>query len=124
MNRKEWKAIWRLLCDYSKGRSDVMISLLFHGIIPGIRPFISVVLTGKLIDAVYNGADFETIAKYALIAVSVYGILSVIFGISEKVFNRTWSICLRYKMVLSTRRVWLWTMSIWRMPRFMMADRS
>lgn len=88
MNRKEWKAIWRLLSDYSKGRRDVMIALIFHGIIPGIRPFISVILTGKLIDAVYNGASFEIITKYALIATSVYGILSIIFGISEKVFNQ------------------------------------
>ena len=88
MNKKEWKAIWRLLRDYSKDRSSMMIAMIVHGIIPGVRPFVSVVLTGKLIDAVYNGADFATIAKYSLIAVSVYGILSVIFGISEKVFNQ------------------------------------
>ena len=88
MSRKEWKAIWRLLCDYSKGRSSMMIAMFFHGIIPGVRPFISVILTGKLIDAVYNGADFKTIAWYALIATSVYGILSVMFGISDKIFNQ------------------------------------
>ncbi len=88
MNKKDWKAIWRLLSDYSKGRSNVIIAMIVHGIIPGVRPFISVVLTGKLIDAVYNGASFEVIARYALIATSVYGILSVIFGISEKVFNQ------------------------------------
>ncbi|MBQ8821351.1 MAG: ABC transporter ATP-binding protein [Lachnospiraceae bacterium] len=89
MNKKEWKAIWRLLCDYSKGRSSVIISMILHGIIPGARPFISVVLTGKLIDAVYNGADFEIIAKYSLIAVSVYGILSVIDGIAVKIYNQS-----------------------------------
>ena len=89
MSKKEWKAIWRLLCDYSKGRSEVIISMIFHGIIPGIRPFISVILTGKLIDAVYNGADFVTIARYSLIAVSVYGILSAIDGILVKIYNQS-----------------------------------
>ncbi len=88
MNKKDWKAIWRLLADYSKGRKNVLIAMVFHGIIPGLRPFISVILTGKLIDAVYNGADFTVIARYALIATSVYGILSIIFGISEKIFNQ------------------------------------
>lgn len=88
MNKKEWRAIRRLLRDYSKGRSAMMIAMVLHGIIPGVRPFISVVLTGKLIDAVYSGASFEVIARYALIATSVYGILSVILGITEKVFNQ------------------------------------
>ena len=66
-----------------------MIAMVLDGIILGVRPFISVILTGKLIDAVYNGAGFETIARYALIATSVYGILSVIYGVGVKIFNQT-----------------------------------
>ena len=88
MNKREWKAIWRLLRDYSKGRSHVMIAMVFNGIIMGVRPYISVILTGKLIDVVYNGADFVTIAKAALIATSIYGILSLIYSVSVKVFNQ------------------------------------
>lgn len=89
MSKKEWKAIWRLLCDYSKGQHSMMIAMVLNGVILGVRPFISVILTGKLIDAVYGGADFTTIARYALIATTVYGILSAIYGVSVKIFNQT-----------------------------------
>ncbi len=88
MNKKEWKAIGRLLHDYARERSYVMIAMLFHGIVTAVRPFISVILTGKLIDAVYEGAGFGVIARYSFTAVAVYGILSIIFSISEKVFNQ------------------------------------
>ena len=88
MNKKEWKAIWRLLCDYGKGRSHVIIAMLFDGVIQGVKPYISIILTGILIDTVYKGADFEKIARYSLIAVSVYVVLSIIDGISVKIFNQ------------------------------------
>lgn len=89
MNKKEIKAIYFLLRDFAAGGyKKILVCMVFLSIVQGIRPYITAVLTGYLIDAVYRNAAFMELLKYALIGTSINAIRMVIEGMLLKVFNR------------------------------------
>ena len=88
MNRKDWKNIFILLGDLMKKHREVVICMVLQGFFVGARPFIAVVLTGMLVDAVYAGADMQTLLFYAGVGVGVTFLLAVAESIMTMFFNR------------------------------------
>ena len=88
MNRKDWKNIFILLGDLMKKHREVVICMVLQGFFVGTRPFIAVVLTGMLVDAVYAGADMQTLLFYAGIGVGGTFLLAVAESIMTMFFNR------------------------------------
>ena len=88
MSKKDWKNIFFLLRDLMRKHKEVVICTVFQGIFVGARPYIGVVLTGLLVDAVYAGADMQTLLLYAGIGVGSACVLAVMESIMTKYMNR------------------------------------
>lgn len=88
MNKKQWKNLFALLGTLSGKHKDVLISLVLMSCFAGIRPYIAVILTGVLIDAVYAGAGLEALLKYAAIGVGGTFLLSLADAFLVMRFNR------------------------------------
>lgn len=56
---KDWKKIFALLGNLAENHKDVLVSMVGLSIVKGIRPFISVILMGMLVDAAYAGVEFS-----------------------------------------------------------------
>lgn len=70
MSRKDWKNIFILLGSLSEKHKDVLISLVGLSVFTAVRPFITVVLTGMLVDAVYAGVDSGLLLRYVAVGVT------------------------------------------------------
>lgn len=88
MNKKQWKNLFSLLGSLSDKHKDVLVSLVLQSVFAGIRPFIAVILTGVLIDAVYAGADVRELLQYAATGVGGTFLLSFADSFLVMYFNR------------------------------------
>lgn len=88
MNKKEWKTILFLLQELRLRHKKVLASMMLLSVSQGVRPYVSVVLTGLLIDAVYQGAPFEQLLRYALYGVGATAVFMLLESFTEKVFNQ------------------------------------
>lgn len=88
MNKKQWKNLFSLLGSLSEKHKDVLVSLVLQSVFAGIRPFIAVILTGVLIDAVYAGAGVRELLQYAAIGVGGTFLLSFADSFLVMHFNR------------------------------------
>ncbi len=86
--RIEWKYVVIFLKDFAKQNKDMLINSVLLSILGGVRPFISIVLMGFLLDAVYAGASIEELLKYALIALGVNMILRLIEARLREWYNQ------------------------------------
>lgn len=87
MNKKEWKTILSLLQELWGRRKSVLICMFLMSVSQGVRPYVSVILTGYLIDAAYVKAPFEQLLQYALTGAGVTALFMILEGITEKIFN-------------------------------------
>lgn len=88
MNKKQWNNLFSLLGSLSEKHKDVLVSLVLQSVFAGIRPFIAVILTGVLIDAVYAGAGVRELLQYAAIGVGGTFLLSFADSFLVMHFNR------------------------------------
>lgn len=88
MNKKQWKNLFALLGSLSGKHKDVLISLVLQSVFAGIRPYIAVILTGMLIDAVYAGADVRELLQYTAIGVGGTFLLALSDSFLVMYFNR------------------------------------
>jgi len=88
MSRKDWKNIFILLGSLSGKHKDVLISLVGLSVFTAARPFITVVLTGMLVDAVYAGVGLKLLSRYVAVGVGGTFLLQAIEGILVMYFNR------------------------------------
>ena len=88
MNRKEWKNIFALLGALVPKHTDELVSLVLLSLIQGTRPFISVLLTGGLVDAVYDGRPMEEIVNMGAIGVGGIFLLAAAEAVATMYFNR------------------------------------
>jgi len=86
--RIEWKYVVRFLKDFSKQNKDMLVNSVLLSILGGVRPFISIVLMGFLLDAVYAGAGIEELLKYALIALGANMVLRLIEARLREWYNQ------------------------------------
>ena len=88
MNRKSWKNIFALLGNISHNHKDVLIGMVGLSVFMGSRPFITVILTGMLVDAVYAGEGLRTLLYSTAIGVGGVFLMSVMEGFLTMFFNR------------------------------------
>lgn len=88
MSRKDWKNIFVLLGSLSEKHKDVLVSLVGLSVFTAVRPFITVVLTGMLVDAVYAGAGLEQLLQYVAIGVLGTFLMHAAEGVLVMFFNR------------------------------------
>lgn len=81
VNRRDWKYIWYVLRDFSKRYKAVLVSTLFWGIVEALKPYIAVIMTGYLLDGVYEGKPAKTLVLYALAGVGAVFVIAVINSI-------------------------------------------
>ncbi len=87
-DRIEWKYVVLFLKDFSKQNKDMLVNSVLLSILGGVRPFISIVLMGFLLDAVYAGAGIEELLKYALIALGANMVLRLIEARLREWYNQ------------------------------------
>ncbi len=88
MSRKDWKNIFILLGSLSEKHKDVLISLVGLAVFTAVRPFITVVLTGMLVDAVYAGVDSGLLLRYVAVGVTGTFLMQAAEGVLVMFFNR------------------------------------
>lgn len=88
MSRKDWKNIFILLGSLSEKHKDVLISMVGLSVFTAVRPFITVVLTGMLVDAVYAGVDSGLLLRYVAVGVTGTFLMQAAEGVLVMFFNR------------------------------------
>lgn len=88
MSKKAWKSIFSLLQELTARHKQMLVSMVLLSATQGIKPYVAVVLTGKLIDAAYQGASFELLLRYALMGTGVAAAFALLESFATKVFNQ------------------------------------
>ena len=88
MSKKDLKSIFALLGNLWQNHKDVIISMVCLSVFMGSRPFISVILTGMLVDAVYAGAELRELLYAAAAGVGGIFLMSALEGLLTMFFNR------------------------------------
>lgn len=88
MNRKDLKNQIRLIKDCCKmGETRTIVCMVATCIAEGIRPYISLLLMGRLLDLVYAGTDYGRMIRMALIAFGIEGIFSLAEALLHHRYN-------------------------------------
>jgi len=85
---KDWKKIPVLLGNLVDNHKDVLFSMVGLSIVKGIRPFISVILMGMLVDAAYAGVEFSGMLRYIAAGVGGIFLMAAADGVLTMFFNR------------------------------------
>ena len=88
MNRQDFKAILRLLSDFCRKQKKIVLNMTCAAVLEAVRPYITVVLMGFLLDQVYAGAQLEVLLGYALGALLVNMLLQMLQAWTRESFNR------------------------------------
>lgn len=88
MKREEWKNIIFLVLDFSKGNCIMTVCLFLDAILEAVKPFVSVILMGILIDLVYAGAPFDEMLQYAAAAIAFTFVCNLAGAFVLEQFNR------------------------------------
>ena len=64
MNKVEWKYVFQFLKAFAKEHKLTTFSCLVVSILGAIRPYISIVFMGFLLDAVYDGESYRVLLRY------------------------------------------------------------
>ena len=85
---KDWKKIGSLLGNLAENHKDVLFSMVGLSVVKGIRPFISVILMGMLVDAAYAGVEFSEMLHDITAGVGGIFLLAAADGVLTMFFNR------------------------------------
>lgn len=87
----KWEILdqFTLIRDYCKaGYRKVVLSAVGLSLLDGIRPFITTVLLGFLLDAVYEGAPFSRLLQLALTALGLEALCYCLSSILTEIHNQ------------------------------------
>ena len=88
MNKKDIKNQLRLIRDCCKlGETKTVVCMVVTCVLEGIRPYISLLLMGRLLDMVYGGAGYQEMIRMALTAFGFVGISSLVEAVMHKRYN-------------------------------------
>jgi len=89
MSKKDWKIVGIILKDLAAGYKKALVCMVVYFVADGIAPFVNVLLTGMLIDAVYEGVPFAHLLQLALCGTGVTMVFRLIVAFTQRIFNRT-----------------------------------
>lgn len=88
MKKQDLKNQFRLIRDCCKlGETKTIICMVITSILEGVRPYISLLLMGRLLDMVHRGAEFGQMVRMALIAFGFVGLSSLVEAAMHKRYN-------------------------------------
>ena len=88
MKKNDFINQFRLIRDYCKlGETKTIICLVVTCILEGIRPYVSLLLMGKLLDLVYSGAEYKEMIRMAVTAFGFVGLSSLVEAAMHKRYN-------------------------------------
>lgn len=88
MNKKEIHIYVKALRLFFKNKKRVFFCMVLNGVFIGIIPYVSAILMGRLIDAVYGGAELTVLVRYALCGTGILAILTLLRGITNVIYNK------------------------------------
>lgn len=89
LSKKDWKNQWRMFSDYCKmGETKTVVCMALTCTLEAVRPYVTLVLMGYLLDLVYAGTDYRTMLKYTGIAFFYTFASSCIESFCHKRYNR------------------------------------
>ncbi len=88
MNRQDWQVVWRVIFDFSKQNKKTMLSFFISNVLGAITPFITVVLMGKLLDAVQRQEETNELIWLALSAFGIQFVLQLIIYRTKEWYNQ------------------------------------
>ena len=75
MNQRDLKNQIRLIKDYcNMGETRTVVYMLVNCFLAAVRPYILLILMGRLIDMVYAGAEYGQLIRQVLHALGVVGL--------------------------------------------------
>ena len=78
MQKEELYSIKRLFLDYCKMDIKMPVICLIGAFLKSMAPYITIVLIGRLIDAVTLGVDVKTLIRWALVTIILSRLLTII----------------------------------------------
>lgn len=88
MNKKDIKNQLRLIRDCCKlGETKTVVCMVVTCVLEGVRPYISLLLMGRLLDMVWGGAGYQEMIRMALAAFGFVGISSLVEAVMHKRYN-------------------------------------
>lgn len=88
MNKRDWKAIWRIIKDFSAGHKKILVCMLGLSVTQSVKPFAAVILMGMLLDAVYAGEGFNVLLIYSLTGLGCACLIAAVGACLTKIFNQ------------------------------------
>lgn len=88
MSKKEWKLYIEVFRSFFRGKGLLFACVILNGILIGLQPYASVILTGRLIDAAYAGRGAAALVSYALLGAGVIALLMLGQGVTNVIYNR------------------------------------
>lgn len=78
MKKSDWKNIWHLFSDVMKYEKKTAVYCILTALLGGMRPFLYLILFGKIVDMVHAGADAGNIIKLVFITLTVACIWDIV----------------------------------------------
>lgn len=88
MSKKDFKAYIEALHSFFQEKRFLFVCVVINGILIGLQPYVSVILMGRLIDAVYAGEETAALVRYALLGTGAIALVMLGKGITNAIFNR------------------------------------
>ena len=88
MNKVEWRYALRFLKDFAERNGGMLLGSAVLSVLGAVRHYINIVLMGVLLDAVYEGARFETLVEYALLALGANMLLRILEACIREKYNQ------------------------------------
>lgn len=88
MKKQDWLNIWCLFKDVVKYERKTVICGVVAALLNAIKPYIYVILMGKLIDMLYEGADWKSLLTTIIVAVVIKFVLDTVRARLSEIFNQ------------------------------------
>ena len=89
MNRQDIRNQFRVLSDYRRaGYGNVILCACCVAVVQGIRPYIALLLMGRLLDNVYAGAGLSRLFLLTAAALGAEWLCATIFALAIKGYNK------------------------------------
>ncbi len=88
MNKQDWQSIWRVSLGFARQNKKTIFSFFISVILEAINPFITVILTGKLLDAVQRKEETEKLFWLIFAAFGIQVMLRIIGCRTREWYNQ------------------------------------
>lgn len=88
MNKQDWKYVFRIVLDFAKRNKWTIGCLAVSAAVRAVRPFLTVVLMGYLLDAVRAGWETSALLQLCLSALGINMVLQITESRARECYNQ------------------------------------